>query len=165
VYVQTFPEGGGKRLVSEGGGRNAIWSRDGRRLFYRESDQVLEVEVGRAPAFTTGKPVPLFSGRYRMTGRDFDVSIDGAEFVMMRANGDRTTARIHVLLDWWRSLDARTRGALTMTSSLRQLARQITADGPRPHRARARQLSTRVRDGQRLPAGLSSRKRSPEGEA
>jgi serine/threonine-protein kinase len=109
VYVQTFPEGGGKRLVSEGGGRNAIWSRDGRRLFYRESDQVLAVEVDRTPAFSAGKPVPLFSGRYRMTGRDFDVSLDGTEFVMMRANGERTTPRINVLLDWWRSLDARLR--------------------------------------------------------
>jgi serine/threonine-protein kinase len=109
VYVQAFPEGGGKRLVSEGGGRNAIWSRDGRRLFYRESDQVLAVEVDRMPAFSAGKPVPLFSGRYRMTGRDFDVSPDGTEFVMMRANGERTTPRINVLLDWWRSLDARLR--------------------------------------------------------
>jgi serine/threonine-protein kinase len=110
VYVQAFPEGGGKRLVSEGGGRNAIWSRDGRRLFYREGDRVLEVEVERAPAFSTGKPVLLFSGRYRMSGRDFDVSSDGTELIMMRANGERTTPRINVLLDWWRSLDARSRG-------------------------------------------------------
>ncbi len=109
VYVQAFPEGGAKRLVSEGGGTNAIWSRDGRRIFYRRSDQILEVEVGRTPAFSTGKPVPLFSGRYRMTGRDFDVSLDGTEFVMMRANGERTTPRVNVLLDWWRSLDARLR--------------------------------------------------------
>jgi serine/threonine-protein kinase len=113
VYVQAFPEGGGKRLVSEGGGRNAIWSRDGRRIFYREGDRVLEVEVERSPAFSSGKPVLLFSGRYRMSGRDYDVSPDGAELVMMRANGDRTTPRINVLLDWWRSLDARSRGGLS----------------------------------------------------
>jgi hypothetical protein len=28
---------------------------------------------------------------------------------MMRANGDRTTPRIHVVLDWWRTLEARLR--------------------------------------------------------
>jgi eukaryotic-like serine/threonine-protein kinase len=109
VYVQAFPEGGGKRLVSEGGGTNAIWSRDGRRIFYRRSDKILEVEVDPGPAVSTGEPVPMFSGRYRMTGRDFDVSPDGTEFVMMRANGERTTPRINVLLDWWRSLEARLR--------------------------------------------------------
>jgi Tol biopolymer transport system component len=109
VYVQAFPEGGGKRLVSEGGGANPIWSRDGRRLFYRRGGQMLEVAVGRTPTFSTGKPVPLFSGRHRLTGRDFDVTPDGTQFVMMRANGDRTTPRIHVVLDWWRTLEARLR--------------------------------------------------------
>lgn len=56
VYVQTFPEKGGKRLVSEGGGINAIWSRDGKELFYRRNDQILAVEVETAPGFSTGKP-------------------------------------------------------------------------------------------------------------
>jgi hypothetical protein len=30
----------------------------------------------------------------------------GEQFVMMRANGDRTTPRIRVVLDWWRTLEA-----------------------------------------------------------
>jgi Tol biopolymer transport system component len=109
VYVQSFPGAGGKRLVSEGGGVNAIWSRDGRQLFYRRGDQVMMVEVEPGAALTLGKPVALFSGRYRLTGRDFDVSPDGKSFVMMRSNDPRTTTRLSVLLDWWRSLDSRLR--------------------------------------------------------
>jgi serine/threonine-protein kinase len=110
VYVQAFPGPGGKRLVSQGGGTNAIWSRDGRQLFYRRGDQMMMVAVEVAPAFSTGKPVPLFAGRYRASGRDFDVSPDGMRFVMMRSNDPRTTTRLSVLLNWWRSLDSR-RGA------------------------------------------------------
>ena len=107
VYVQLFPGGGGKRLVSEGGGVNAIWSRDGRKLFYRRADQVMAVEVETAPDFSTGKPLSLFAGRYRATGRDFDVAPDGQRFVMMRSDDPRTTTRLGVLLDWWRALDTR----------------------------------------------------------
>ncbi len=109
VYVQPFPGPGGKWLVSEGGGYNAIWSRDGRQLFYRRGDQILMVDVETAPGFTVGKPVVLFAGRYRATGRDFDVSPDGTRFVMMRNDDPRTTTRLNVLLNWWRSLDARLR--------------------------------------------------------
>ncbi len=109
VYVQPFPGPGGKWLVSQGGGNNAIWSRDGRQLFYRRGDQILIVDVETAPSFTLSKPVVLFSGRYRATGRDFDVSPDGTRFVMMRNDDPRTTTRLNVLLNWWRSLDARLR--------------------------------------------------------
>jgi serine/threonine-protein kinase len=107
VYVQAFPGPGGKRLVSESGGNNAIWSRDGRELFYRRDDRIVAVDVETASGFSTGQPASLFAGRYRLTGRDFDVSPDGKRFVMMRSNEARTTARLNVLLDWWRSLDSR----------------------------------------------------------
>jgi serine/threonine-protein kinase len=107
VYVQPFPGPGGKWLVSQGGGYNAIWSRDGRQLFYRHRDQIVMVDVETEPSFTIGKPVVLFSGRYRATGRDFDVSPDGTRFVMMRNDDPRTTTKLNVLLNWWRSLDAR----------------------------------------------------------
>jgi len=109
VYVQPFPGPGAKWLVSQGGGFNAIWSRDGRRLFYRRADQMLVVDVETAAGFAMGKPTVLFSGRYRSTGRDFDVSPDGTRLVMMRNDDPRTTTRLNVVLDWRRALDARLR--------------------------------------------------------
>jgi serine/threonine-protein kinase len=107
VYVRGFPGGGGKRLVSEGGGMNAIWSRTGRELFYRRGDEVVSLAVETVPVFSTGKPVALFRGRYRGSGRDFDVAPGAERFVMMRSNDSRTTPRLGVLLDWWRSLGSR----------------------------------------------------------
>ena len=108
VYVQPFPGRGGKWLVSQGGGGfNAIWSRDGRRLYFRRGDQVLEADVDTASGFTLGTPRVLFSGRYLATGRDFDVSPDGTRFVMMRNDDPRSTATLHVVLNWWHALEAR----------------------------------------------------------
>ena len=107
VYVQPFPGPGGKWLVSEGGGVNAIWSRDGQELFYRHRDQIVRVDVETDPTFAIGKPVVLFAGRYRRTGRDYDVTPDGTRFIMMRSDDPRTTTRLNVLLNWWGTLDAR----------------------------------------------------------
>jgi len=111
VYVRPFPGPGTKRLVSVNGGINPIWSRDGRELFYRRDDEVLVVEIDTTAGFTAGKPVVMFSGRYRMTGRDFDVSPDGRRFVMMLANEPRTTATMRVLLNWWQAMDSRLLGS------------------------------------------------------
>jgi len=107
VYVQPFPGPGGKWLVSQGGGINPIWSRDGRQLFYRRGGQFLAVDVDTASGFAAGRPVPLFSGRFRETGRDFDVSPDGTRFVMMLNQDPRTAPSFNVLLDWRRAVGAR----------------------------------------------------------
>ena len=110
VYVQPFPGPGGKWLISQGGGGfSAIWSRDGRRLFYRRGDQFLEVDIDTRAGFAPGTPRALFSGRYLATGRDFDVSPDGTRFVMMRNDDPRSTAKLRVVLNWWHALEARTR--------------------------------------------------------
>jgi Tol biopolymer transport system component len=107
VYVQPFPGPGAKHLVSQGGGRGAIWSRDGHELFYRHGDEFVVVKVDTAQGFSAGVPAVMFSGRYRSTGRDYDVSPDGKRFVMMQANEPRTTDRMSIVLNWWRLLDAR----------------------------------------------------------
>jgi serine/threonine-protein kinase len=108
VYVQPFPGRGGKWLASQGaGGFNAIWSRDGRRLYFRRGDQILETDVDTSSGLTLGTPRVLFSGRYPATGRDFDVSPDGTRLVMMRNDDPRTAATLHVVLNWWHALEAR----------------------------------------------------------
>ncbi len=112
IYVQPFPEPGVKQLISAGGGLNPIWSRNGRELFYRRGADVVVVAVETEPSFTVGKPAVIFQGRYRQSGRDFDVSPDGSRFVMMRNDDPRTSNTINVFLNWRRSLAARLKGTL-----------------------------------------------------
>ena len=100
VYVQPFPGPGMKRLVSEGGGLNPIWSRDGSELFYRRGADLVVTRIDTSGGFQAGPSKALFTGRYRQTGRDFDVSPDGSRFLMMRNDDPRTTTSINVLLNW-----------------------------------------------------------------
>ena len=56
VYVQSFPEHGGKWQISNGGGEQPLWRRDGRELFYLSGDRkLMAVEVkGDANKFEAG---------------------------------------------------------------------------------------------------------------
>jgi len=93
VYVRSYPPGGGKWQVSDGGGGQPLWSGDGRELFYRTDDGVMvaDIEVS-GDTFRAGKPQTLVTGTFRggasglgMGGYgfpDYDVTRDGRRFVM-----------------------------------------------------------------------------------
>ena len=57
VYVQPFPGPGGKWLISTGGGRHPVWSRNGRELFYQAPDYRIMVATysAKGDSFATDK--------------------------------------------------------------------------------------------------------------
>src|SRR5262245_19019368 len=64
LYLQSFPEGSGKRQVSTGGGTHPRWRRDGRELFYYAADGMLMVAPApRGESFEVGAAVSLFEFR------------------------------------------------------------------------------------------------------
>ena len=118
VYVQPFPGPGPKWLVSTGGGIDPVWSRDGRELFYRQGDQMMAVTVAPQGEFSAGRPRRLFEIRFDAggDGPNFDVSRDGTWFVMPRSDQGLVQGQLHVVLNWFGEVTART---------------QATNDGPR----------------------------------
>ena len=60
IYVERYPELGSRKLISTGGGRLPLWSRDGRELFFASLDnrQILAVAVQSGTTF--GRPQVLF---------------------------------------------------------------------------------------------------------
>jgi serine/threonine-protein kinase len=90
VYVQAFPDAGGRKWpVSTGGGSEPLWSRDGRELFYRNGrHEMVAVAVTGSAAPPLGRQQVLFSTREYATGqasRAYDVTPDGQRFVMLRS--------------------------------------------------------------------------------
>jgi WD40-like Beta Propeller Repeat len=88
VYMRAWPSLGSKVQVSQNGGTEPTWSRDGKELFYRsgggtEPKMAAAVVVdGRVQSRTE-----LFSvGRYEFSTphRNFDVFPDGRSFAMVR---------------------------------------------------------------------------------
>ena len=107
VYVQPFPAsagGGGKWRVSNGGGEQPRWRRDGRELFYVANDRtVMAVDVATGPSFKAGVPKPLFSAFFR-GGNGYayrwDVNPGGTKFLIIGAASESVGSPITVVLNW-----------------------------------------------------------------
>ena len=91
VYVRPFPGPGAKVLVSQNGGSEPVWSRDGRELFYRGFGQqgtpLVAVAVRAAPEFQVLSRTTLFDAadfEGAQPHANYDVSPDGRSFVMVR---------------------------------------------------------------------------------
>ena len=103
VYVRPFPSGGGKWQVSESGGTQPRWSRDGKEIFYVENDTLIAVSVNTKPAFLVGPAERLFSDpdlRFPAAQQTYDVAADGQRFVMGKNLGDPQYT-IHVVQNWF----------------------------------------------------------------
>ena len=103
VYVRPFPSGGGKWQVSESGGTQPRWSRDGKEIFYVEHDTLIAVSVNTKPAFWVGSAERLFSDpdlRFPSPRQTYDVAADGQRFAMVDNLGDLKYT-IHVVQNWF----------------------------------------------------------------
>ena len=104
VYVRDFPEGKSKWQVSENGGVQPRWSRDGKEMFYVEGNTLMTVEVSTSPSFSTGRVTHLFEDPSLSGSRpDYDVSADGQRFVMvetLEAEPGKKPA-IHIVENWF----------------------------------------------------------------
>jgi len=86
VTVRPFPDvDEGNWQVSTQGGRDPIWSRDGRELYYVDPEgTMMRVPVTFTPTFAHELPQPLFdaSSYESGIGRNFDIASDG-RFLMV----------------------------------------------------------------------------------
>ncbi|MGH9852169.1 MAG: hypothetical protein ACREBD_20215, partial [Blastocatellia bacterium] len=103
VYVQSFPEGGGKRQVSTGGGNHPRWRRDGRELFYYAANgKLMAAPVRSGESFEVGVAVSLFEFR---TGANvvfapYAVTGDGQRFLISAVVETEPNAPLTVVVNW-----------------------------------------------------------------
>jgi len=109
VYVREFPSGSSVRQVSEQGGYQPRWSKDGRELYYVAQDGMLmAVGVDAAAGLPLGRPESLFETHFfdystALAAWDYDVSADGRFVVVEKADADEQGARnttIRVIENW-----------------------------------------------------------------
>lgn len=101
VYVQSYPTGGRKTVISTTGGANPVWRRDGRELYYWKVDQLMaaQVEGGRSSGpLAVRNRTALFRAPYvENILAMYDVSADGSQFIIV--TGDARPGRLVVALD------------------------------------------------------------------
>jgi hypothetical protein len=89
VYVAQFPAASGRKWrISNGGGSQARWRRDGKELFYLAPGRVLmSAAIGKLGSdFAAATPQPLFEMRYAYGQyHAFDVTSDGQRFLVNSA--------------------------------------------------------------------------------
>ncbi len=102
VYVQSLLDDGGKWQISTDGGTRPAWTRGGRELIYQGSDRKLvAVDIRLEPTFQAGTPNPLFDPRARvMNFQSWDVSADGARFLVSRAMETRGVEPLTLVQNW-----------------------------------------------------------------
>ncbi len=91
VYIRPMSGDGGKLQVSQNGGTEPVWSRDGRELFFRNqgaSDiQLISAVISTAPSLRVVSRTPLFKVddyEAAIPHANYDVMPDGQSFVMVR---------------------------------------------------------------------------------
>jgi hypothetical protein len=79
-----------------------MWSRDGRELFYRASDDLMSVAVNTTGALTLGerKKVADLSGYDAGQFHEFDVSSDGQRFLLLRTDPSSRPVRLDIIVNW-----------------------------------------------------------------
>jgi serine/threonine-protein kinase len=98
IYVRPFPNvGDSQRQISTAGGKQPLWARSGKELFYLGADgTLLRVPVeASGGTWHAGAPVKVLEGRYYTgtgSGRAYDVSLDGKRFLMIKAPATDTAA-------------------------------------------------------------------------
>jgi len=106
VYLTQFPGGEGKWQVSVNGGQTPAWDRRGDRLYYREEDAIMEVDVVTEPAVELGSPRKLFTaveaGVEIFGYTRFDVAPD-ERFMMVREIKEEGVEPSLVLVRNWLS--------------------------------------------------------------
>lgn len=106
IYVQPYAARRGKWQISYEGGGEPLWSRDGKYLFYRNGDAMIEVEIQLQPVFNPGTPRKLFVGEYMSHPNfsNYDVPLDGQGFLMIKPVEDASKNQIHVVTNWFAEL-------------------------------------------------------------
>jgi len=90
VYLSSFPPGGGKWRVSQGGGQQIEWKPDGSALYYlAPGGKLMEARVsGKGSAVEIGAPHQLFQKPFKevaATCHEYAVAPDGKRFLVNEA--------------------------------------------------------------------------------
>ena len=109
VYAIAASGKGERVRISIEGGTGPVWSRDGRELFHRAGDDLMNVEVRTAGDLALGARrklldlSPYDSGNFH----EFDVSADGQRFLLIRTHPASRPVRLDVILNWFDELRRR----------------------------------------------------------
>jgi serine/threonine-protein kinase len=110
IYVRPFPTvASGLWQISNGGGSQPVWARNGRELFYVAPSGLMSAPIQKSSSFAFGNPRLVLkdaADTYWLStvGRSYDVSPDGERFLMLKQEM-QAAATIQVARNWHTELN------------------------------------------------------------
>jgi Tol biopolymer transport system component len=113
VYVQSFPLSTGKWKISNEGGSQPVWRRDGRELFFLSRNRQIH-GVAVTPNTTTFEagspralfPMPPFFAAGTGSRFHYDAAADGQRFLVARSWDADALYTVNVVLNWTAGLES-----------------------------------------------------------
>jgi len=87
VVVRPLPGPGGEVVMSTAFGTEPVWSRDGKRLYYRDGQQLVEATLAVGTGLAVSSRTPLFADPFLLAQSphaNYDIAPDGQHFVFLR---------------------------------------------------------------------------------
>ena len=107
VYIRAFPASAGQKMrISNGGGYQPRWRRDGKELFFFTGDgrlmsaDIVPGAVLRHGAQTTLFQVPIFGGGAAISNHYWDARADGQRFLINTTSPASKSAVLTVVVNW-----------------------------------------------------------------
>ena len=104
IYVQAFPAGGDRHVISHSGGHDPRWRRDGRELYFLSPDgTMMAARIDASHGFQSTLE-PLFETGITVTnGHPYAVTQDGQRF-LYPVTTNPVAPRLTVVLNWMSEL-------------------------------------------------------------
>jgi serine/threonine-protein kinase len=112
IYVEPFPPTGAHHQVTDDGGVAPLWSPDGRRIYYANSNRIFAAAVQRAPTFAVlSRQEVIGGGQYSLASpvhAPWDLAPDGKHLLLLRPM--QAENGLVVVRNWKNELRAVARG-------------------------------------------------------
>ena len=107
IFLRPLGGSGVTMQVSDKGGTEPVWSRDGRRIFYRDGRQLRAATISTSPALAVQRRTTIATDSFEgnMPHVNYDVTADGRLVMVASQRGNASESVVAVL--WGRALRER----------------------------------------------------------
>jgi Tol biopolymer transport system component len=102
VYLRSFADARSEVKISSKGGVRPSWHRNGKNLYYLQTNKIMEVVVERKTKFIVSQP--KLKQEINATDKFFSITPQGDQFLFVSVQATEPVKNLHVVLNWFDEL-------------------------------------------------------------